>query len=149
MKNHTNHNYKAVVIIMTRTEEREQAFIFVFEKEFNRDVDTDELMSYAYETECFEKSLFSESLTKTVYENIDAIDSVVEKYSIGWKKDRLPKVTLAILRLAIAEIMYLDSVPSSVSANEAVELAKTYGASSDASFINGILGSYIRGEENE
>ncbi len=138
-----------MVIIMTRTEEREQAFIFVFEKEFNKDVDTDELMSYAYETECFEKSLFSESLTKTVYENIDAIDSVVEKYSIGWKKDRLPKVTLAILRLAIAEIMYLDSVPSSVSANEAVELAKKYGASSDASFINGILGSYIRGEENE
>ena len=118
---------------MTRTEEREQAFIFVFEKQFNDDVDTDELMSYAYETECFEKS----------------IDEVIEKYSIGWKKERLPKVTLAILRLAIAEIMYLDSVPSSVSANEAVELAKKYGASSDASFINGILGSYIRGTENE
>lgn len=137
------------MIIMTRTEEREQAFIFVFEKQFNDDVDTDELMSYAYETECFEKSLFSESLTKTVYENLDAIDEVIEKYSIGWKKERLPKVTLAILRLAIAEIMYLDSVPSSVSANEAVELAKKYGASSDASFINGILGSYIRGTANE
>ena len=137
------------MIIMTRTEEREQAFIFVFEKQFNDDVDTDELMSYAYETECSEKSLFSESLTKTVYENLDAIDEVIEKYSIGWKKERLPKVTLAILRLAIAEIMYLDSVPSSVSANEAVELAKKYGASSDASFINGILGSYIRGTENE
>ena len=129
---------------MTRTEEREQAFIFVFEKQFNDDVDTDELMSYAYETECFEKSLFSESLTKTVYENLDAIDEVIEKYSIGWKKERLPKVTLAILRLAIAEIMYLDSVPSSVSANEAVELAKKYGASSDASFINVISSALTR-----
>lgn len=135
---------------MTRSQEREQAFIFIFEKEFNKEVDMDELLSCAYESECFEHSLFSESLAKTVFENLETIDSVIEKYSIGWKISRLPKVSLAILRLAIAEIIYLDSVPSSVSANEAVELAKKYASTSDASFINGILGSYIRGKsENE
>lgn len=129
---------------MTRTQEREQAFIMIFEKAFNSDVGLDELFSYAYETESFEKSVFSEALVKTVFENLEAIDSVIEKYSIGWKISRLPKVTLSILRLAVCEIMFVDSIPESVSANEAVELAKKYATEADASFINGIIGTYLR-----
>ncbi len=129
---------------MTRTQEREQAFIMIFEKVFNSDVGLDELFSYAYETESFEKSVFSEALVKTVFENLEAIDSVIEKYSIGWKISRLPKVTLSILRLAVCEIMFVDSIPESVSANEAVELAKKYATEADASFINGIIGTYLR-----
>jgi N utilization substance protein B len=129
---------------MTRTQEREQAFIMIFEKAFNSDITLDELFSYAYETESFEKSLFCETLTKSVFENLDAIDSVIEKYSIGWKISRLPKVTLSILRLAFCEIMFVDSIPESVSANEAVELAKKYATDADASFINGIIGTYLR-----
>lgn len=135
---------------MTRTEEREQAFVIIFEKAFNNDVEVDELISYAKEAEIFNDSAFSESLAKSVYENIDNIDEIIEKYSIGWKKDRLPKVSISILRLALCEIMYVDSIPESVSVNEAVELAKKYATESDASFINGILGSYLRGvAENE
>ncbi len=129
---------------MTRTEEREQAFILIFEKAFNPDVSVDNLIEYAEETELFEQSLFSQTLAKSVYENIDNIDPVIERFSVGWKKSRLPKVTLSILRLAICEIMYVDSVPESVSVNEAVELAKKYATPSDASFINGILGTYLR-----
>ncbi len=129
---------------MTRTQEREQAFIMIFEKVFNSDVGLDELFSYAYETKSFEKSVFSEALVKTVFENLEAIDSVIEKYSIGWKISRLPKVTLSILRLAVCEIMFVDSIPESVSANEAVELAKKYATEADASFINGIIGTYLR-----
>lgn len=130
---------------MTRTEEREQAFVIVFEKEFNNEVNVDELISYAKETELFSDSLFSETLAKSVFENIETIDSVIEKYSIGWKKERLPKVTLSVLRIALCEIMFVESIPESVSVNEAVELAKKYATESDASFINGILGSYLRG----
>ena len=109
---------------MTRTEEREQAFVLIFEKEFNMD-------------------------TSMVFENIDAVDAVIDKYSIGWKKSRLPKTTLAILRLAICEMMFVDSIPESVSINEAVELAKKYATAEDASFVNGILGSYSRDNKNE
>ncbi len=130
---------------MTRTEEREQAFVIVFEKAFNNEVDVDDLISYAKEVEVFSESLFSESLAKSVFENIDPIDEVIERYSIGWKKERLPKVSLSILRLALCEIMFVDSIPESVSVNEAVELAKKYATESDASFINGLLGSYLRG----
>ena len=134
---------------MTRTQEREQAFVMIFEKEFNGDVDIDELFSYAYESESFEKSLFTESLVKMTFENIAEVDAVIEKYSIGWKKSRLPKVSLAILRLAVCEIMFVSSVPSSVSVNEAVELAKKYATESDASFINGVLGTYLREKDSD
>lgn len=129
---------------MTRTQEREQAFIMVFEKSFNNDVELDDLFSYAYETDSFEQSAFSESLAKLVFENLEDIDSIIEKYSIGWKLTRLPKVTLSILRLCICEINNVDSIPHSVSVNEAVELAKKYATPQDASFINGILGTYLR-----
>ena len=68
-------------------------------------------------------------------------------YSKGWKTNRLPKVNLAILRLAIYEIKYVDDVPASVAINEAVELAKKYSGEGDYSFINGILGSVAKGVE--
>jgi N utilization substance protein B len=82
---------------MTRTQEREQAFIMIFEKEFNTEVGIDELFSYAYETESFEQSLFTESLVKTAFEKLDEIDALIEKYSIGWKKARLPKSQISSL----------------------------------------------------
>ena len=56
----------------------------------------------------------------------------------------MPKVSLAILRLALCEILYVPSIPSGVSINEAVELAKKFSSQEDASFINGVLGKYVR-----
>jgi len=134
---------------MKRTQEREQAFIMVFEKEFNSEVDTGDLFAYAYEVGNFEKSDFCELLVKAVFENIEKIDGIISEYAVGWKINHLPKVTLAILRLALCEILYVDSIPESVTVNEAVELAKTYGGESDASYINGILGKFLRDGRDE
>ena len=134
---------------MTRSEEREQAFILIFEKAFNPDVPEDDLIGYAVEAQLMEPTVFSSFLFKQVYEKLQEIDSVIETYAIGWKKERISKVALSVLRLAICEILFVDSIPSSVSANEAVELAKKYAAAEDASFINGILGSFIRGRKQE
>ena len=132
---------------MTRTQEREQAFFLIFEKAFNMDVDNDDIVGYAVEAGIIEPTAFSTALFKQTYEQLEKIDNVIEKYAIGWKKQRLSKVTLSVLRLAICEILLVDSVPFSVSANEAVELAKKYATAEDASFINGILGSFIRSEK--
>lgn len=129
---------------MTRSQEREQAFLLVFEKAFNMDTDNDDIIGYAVEARLLEPTVFSTALFKETYEKLDEIDAVIEKYAIGWKKNRLSKVTLSVLRLAICEMRFVDSVPYGVSANEAVELAKKYASSDDASFINGILGAYIR-----
>ena len=129
---------------MTRSQEREQAFLLVFEKAFNMDTDNDDIIGNAVEARLLEPTVFSTALFKETYEKLDEIDAVIEKYAIGWKKNRLSKVTLSVLRLAICEMRFVDSVPYGVSANEAVELAKKYASSDDASFINGILGAYIR-----
>ena len=111
------------------------------------DVDNDDIVGYAVEAGIIEPTAFSTALFKQTYEQLEQIDNVIEKYAIGWKKQRLSKVTLSVLRLAICEILFVDSVPFSVSANEAVELAKKYATAEDASFINGILGSFIRSEK--
>lgn len=129
---------------MTRTEEREQAFLLVFEKAFNMEIDADDIIGYAVEARLLEPTAFSTALFKQTYEKLGDIDAVIEKYTIGWKKNRLSKVALSVLRLAICEILFVDSIPYGVSVNEAVELAKKYASSDDAAFINGILGAYIR-----
>lgn len=71
------------------------------------------------------------------------IDGYIEKYAKGWTVDRMSKVDLAILRLAIYEILYKEDIPYGVSINEAVELAKKYGNEKSSSFINGILGNFV------
>jgi N utilization substance protein B len=74
-----------------------------------------------------------------VFNNISYIDKLIEKYSKGWKINRISKVNLSILRLSIFEILFRDDIPYSVSINEAVELAKKYSGDDSGSFINGIL----------
>ena len=76
----------------------------------------------------------------------DELDACIEKYSKGWKISRISRTALSILRTALFEVIYMDDVPDSVAINEAVELSKGYEDQDTVSFINGILGSYMRGE---
>lgn len=76
----------------------------------------------------------------------DELDAYIEKYSKGWKLSRISKTALSLLRTALFEVIYLDDVPDSVAINEAVELSKGYEDQETVSFINGILGSFMRGE---
>ncbi|MFA6308696.1 MAG: transcription antitermination factor NusB [Clostridia bacterium] len=79
-------------------------------------------------------------VVKGVFENLSYIDKVIDKYSKGWKINRISKVDLSILRLSIYEIGFMNDIPFSVSINEAVELAKKYSNEDAGSFVNGILG---------
>lgn len=129
---------------MTRREAREQVFIVLFEKIFDNDATISEIVATAKEAELIKINSFAENLLKVVEEHFSEIDEIIETNSQDWTIARLPKVTLAILRLAVAEIKYIDDVPNGVAVNEAVELAKKYGTSEDASFINGILGTIAK-----
>lgn len=128
-------------IILTRREEREQVFILLFEKSFNSDTDMEQLYDFAIENEVITGSDFVKTLLNKTWENIVEIDGNIEKFSVGWKINRISKVALAVLRLAVCEILYFDDIPVGVSINEAVELCKKYAAKEDSSFVNGILGS--------
>lgn len=132
------------MIVMTRREERELAFALIFEKIFNSDLTVAEIIEQAKESRLIEDNTFAFSLAQLTYDNKESIDKIISDNSVNWKLERLPKVTLAVLRLAFCEILYVPSVPTSVSINEAVELAKKFATQEDASFINGILGKYVR-----
>ena len=74
---------------------------------------------------------------------LDKIDELINKYAKNWSVNRMPKVDLSILRLAICELVFIEEIPSKVSINEAIELAKLYCDDKAPKFINGILGSVV------
>ena len=134
---------------MTRKEERELAFTLIFEKIFNNELTIDEIVENAIEARLIEENAYAFSVAHLTYDNIEEIDRIITENSIGWTVIRLPKVTLAVLRLAICEILYVPSVPNGVAINEAVELAKKFASKEDASFINGILGKIVKEFDKE
>ena len=77
-----------------------------------------------------------------IIDKFDEIDKKISEVSKGWTIDRIGKVELAILRLAVYEILYDEGIPTSVSINEAVELAKKFGPQDSYSFVNGSLARF-------
>ena len=126
-----------------RREERQQAFDLVFERLF-RDDSAEEVFEDAVNARGEEISGYARTIVKGVEEHIDEIDKVIEENLKGWKKNRISKISLTILRIAVFEMLYVKDVPVSVSINEAVELAKNYATETDGSFVNGVLGSVAK-----
>ena len=94
-----------------------------------------------------EKQLaYIRTLIGLVRDHMDELNGFIEKYSRGWKVDRISRVAAMILRCAMCEILYMEDISSAVAINEAVELAKGYEEPETVAFINGILGSFVRGE---
>ena len=139
---YTMYNYVSRCL-MNRKQEREQAFILVFEKEFNDD-SLNDILSLAEEVRDIEADEYIKTVFFGVFDNLDAIDEIISQYAVGWSIKRITKTALAILRLAIYEMKFYIEIPVSVSINEAVELAKKYATKEDASFINGILSTVAK-----
>ncbi|MBR4622319.1 MAG: transcription antitermination factor NusB [Ruminococcus sp.] len=133
-----------------RRDVRESAFIISFEALF-RDDTVDELFESASEID----NIILNDEVKKVVEGIigkkDELDGYISKYSNKRALSRIPKINLAILRLAVYEALYDDKVPVNVAISEAVALAEKYSYDQDIAFINGVLGSFskeIGGKEN-
>ena len=84
---------------------------------------------------------FSLKLAEGTRNCLKKLDAYIKKYASEWDLDRLANVDKNILRMAIYEMKYLEDIPTSVSINEAIELAKTFGSEESASLSNGILDS--------
>lgn len=129
---------------ISRYKMREQAFFLCFEMLFS-DTDIDELADNAGDARDEFLSDYALECAKGVFERREEIDDMISKnLKAGWRITRISKVSLALLRLAIFEILYRDDVPVSVSINEAVELSKKYTVKDDTSFINGVLGAVAK-----
>ena len=107
-----------------------------------------ETLEYEEELEIQEKDTFIPSLINReiierqvfdIVQKLAQIDEKINSFSIGWDIDRLDKVDLAVLRLAVYEIIFDKNVPSKVAINEAIELAKEYSSEKSYRFINAIL----------
>ena len=86
------------------------------------------------------------SIVTGVAEHAPELDGYIAKYAKGWSFDRIPLVASAIMRVAMYEVLYRSDIPNGVAINEAVEIAKKYETPETVKFINGILGSFVRGE---
>lgn len=132
---------------MNRRKSREIAMKLLFEMGINKESYEEILSNFKINTEVDITDVdfdYIEKLIKSVYENIEMIDSKVEENLRKWKLNRLSKVDLSILRISTCEIMFFEDIPNKVAVNEGIELAKKYSAESSPSFINGVLGSMIK-----
>ena len=77
-------------------------------------------------------------------EHLSEIDEIIDENATDWKRKRMAKVDLAIIRLAVYEIKFDENIPEGVAINEAVEIAKEFGGDSSPSFVNGVLGRISR-----
>ena len=145
---------------MKRSEMREQVFKQLFLMDFyNRDEFGEQCRLYLETegqagddaqpkmTEADQEKLCARA--QAIAEKKEELDERINAVSVGWKTNRMNRTDLAILRLAVYEILFDDDIPDKVAINEAVELAKQYGEDESYSFINGVLGQITADKSRE
>lgn len=131
---------------MSRRALREQLFKLLFRIEFNSLEEMQEQCGLFFED--IDNPLegndaeYVRKRFEGVMERLEEIDVLINEKAKGWSIDRMGKVDVAIIRLAVYEILFDDDVPTSVAINEAVELAKRFGQDGSSSFVNGILAKF-------
>lgn len=133
---------------MTRREEREQAFVLIFEKMFTED-SIQEIINKASEARDIEVGEYAIKAATEVIANSETLDAQFENYLKRWNKNRISKVSLSILRLAVYELTDENGIPDAAVINEAVDLAKKFSTKEDSAFVNGVLGSFVRDKAND
>ena len=127
---------------MSRKLAREMSVCFLFQVEFQRENIKEQVEDFldSYGESNYDKDYFLE-IINGVLNSLKEIDELIDsKTKENWSIDRIAKMDLPILRVAVYEMKHREDIPIGVSINEAVELAKKYGSDDSARFINGILG---------
>ncbi len=145
---------------MSRKAAREVAVHIVYDYGFSNEIGDESLQHFLSDE--FAESVFDDTdiyskagkeqheyikaVVNGVSEKKEEIDEEIRKYSVGWNINRISRIAIAIMRVAIYETKYIDEVSERIAINEAVEIAKKYDTAETVSFINGILGSVVRAE---
>ncbi len=132
---------------MNRRKSREIATRLIFEMSINKESYVDIIENFRENTEEKIEDIDFEyviRVLKGVSENEAQINETITNYLVKWKLERLPKMNLAILKMATYEILFDEDIPNKVTINEAIELAKRYGDDNAPSFINGVLNNLIK-----
>ena len=130
---------------MTRSKIRENIFKMLFRVEFHDAQELTEqleLLNDELGNPSDSERAYIDSKSNDIIAHIDEIDAQINEKSTGWKTQRMAKVDLAIIRLAVYEITSEEDIPTKVSINEAVELTKKYGSDESPAFVNGVLAKF-------
>ncbi len=132
---------------MGRHEQREQLFKLLFRVEFNSLDDMPEQIRLFFEDdeiEYTEQAMDSISAKyEKIQEKLPEIDALLDAKAEGWNVARMGKVEVAVLRIAVYEILFDEDIPNTVAINEAIEIAKKYGQEASGGFVNAILAKFV------
>ena len=131
---------------MNRKLTREELMKLLYQMDMNEDFTLERSEKYltTIDNLKIDEKYYKKTSTNFI-ENLNEINELIKEYSSEWKLNRIAKIDIAIMRLAITEMKYDDDIPVSVSINEAIELCKKYSSDDSHKFINGILGNINRG----
>lgn len=135
---------------MLRSQIREVIFKILFRVPFNDKEEMQEQIAYAMEEldgKSQENITYIETKVHAILEHMDELDHTIEEHCTGWNLNRIGKAEIAIMRLAVYELLYEEDIPNKVSINEAVELAKIYCDEDAKGFVNAVLGKVQRSIE--
>lgn len=146
---------------MTRSNAREIAVHFIYELSFGNE-NAEALLDSQLTPERFQElagemplyarfpnekqERYIRDLVQGVFSHGPELDEYIGRYAVGWNFARIPRMASAIMRTAMYEVLYMPDVPNAAAINEAVEIAKSYEPAEVVSFLNGILGSFVRAE---
>ena len=133
---------------MSRKNDRKHVLSLIFSLDFNTTQPQYEYYAEHFALDAVESEISEPDYIQEVFGGVEKhkeeIDSLIGKNAEGWNFERLSRIDKAIMRLAICEMLYIDSITTSIAINEAVELAKEYSTDEAPRFINGILGKIAR-----
>ena len=132
---------------MSRKKSREKAMEILFGMTLSKDAPAEAIDIFKENNEDIIKDLdlsYINDVVFGVHNNLNDIDKAIKAALDKWKIDRISKVNLTILRLAVYEMKYVDDVPAKVAINEAIEIAKVYSDEKSVSFINGVLDKVLK-----
>lgn len=135
---------------MGRKQAREGTMKLLYQMEINEDFSEEAKNIYLenYIFDELEKEYIIDAMSK-IKDNLETIDSSIKANLEGWNIKRVAKIDLAVLRIAIYEILYRKDIPVEVSINEAIEIVKKYSTEDSFKFINGVLGGFVRSIDNK
>lgn len=124
---------------MDRRKAREAVMGLLFEKEFNKEESAETVYRLAEDARELENDKYLTETYFGVLDNLDEIDALISSRSIGWKTNRMTKVSLSVMRIAVYEMKYCEDIPFNVSINEAIEMCKKFDDDKAPAFVNGVL----------
>ena len=126
---------------MTRNDAREIMMQILYEMDAANEMNEETVQRLAGERLAGNHVQRGEELLGAIVADLEEVDAKINACSTRWKTSRMPKVDLAIMRLAAGEMMFAEDIPDAVAINEAIRLAKKYSTADSSKFIHGVLGA--------